>query len=177
MQNGKMINLRRVVFPVFVAVFFTACTAVGPNYQRPAIETPENWRIEYSQAVAVANVSWWAQFGDPTLNELIETALRENRDIQAAAARVDQFIGSLQTTRSQFFPQIDTTRKRAVIAPQNVGGLPSRRALTRISRSIEGHSVRHGRSTFSAGSDVRARLRKRRYLRASRAAGVLFFRS
>lgn len=106
MQNGKMINLRRVVFPVFVAVFFTACTAVGPNYQRPAIETPENWRVEYSQAVAVANVSWWAQFGDPTLNELIETALRENRDIQAAAARVDQFIGSLQTTRSQFFPQI-----------------------------------------------------------------------
>ena len=106
MQNGIMINLRRVVLPVFVAVFFTACAAVGPSYQRPAIETPDDWRVEYSQTAAFANVRWWAQFGDPKLNELIETALRENLDIQAAAARVDQFIGALQTTRSQFFPQI-----------------------------------------------------------------------
>ncbi len=106
MQNKGMINMRSIILSVLSAIFLSACAAVGPSYQRPAIETPENWRIEYPQAAAVANVSWWAQFGDPTLNDLIETALRENRDIQAAAARVDQFIGTLQTTRSQFFPQI-----------------------------------------------------------------------
>ena len=109
--------MRNIILSVLSAIFLNACAAVGPNYQRPAIETPENWRIDYPQAAAIANVRWWTQFGDPTLNDLIETALRENRDVQAAAARVDQFIGALQTTRSQFFPQIgynaDASRNRA----------------------------------------------------------------
>ena len=65
----------------------------------------------------VANTRWWEQFGDPALNQLIETALRENRDLLIAAARVDQFIGLLTTTRSQFYPQIgysfDASRNRS----------------------------------------------------------------
>ena len=43
--------------------------------------------------------------------------MRENLDIQIAAARVDQFIGALTSTRSQLFPQIgygaDASRVRA----------------------------------------------------------------
>ncbi|MDH5621872.1 MAG: efflux transporter outer membrane subunit [Gammaproteobacteria bacterium] len=109
--------MRNIILSALSAIFLNACAAVGPTYQRPTIETPENWRVEYPQAAAIANIRWWTQFGDPTFNELIETALRENRDIQAAAARVDQFIGALQTTRSQFFPQIgynaDASRNRA----------------------------------------------------------------
>jgi multidrug efflux system outer membrane protein len=40
------------------------------------------------------------------LNELVETALRENLDVRIAAARVDQFVGALTSTRSQFYPQL-----------------------------------------------------------------------
>jgi multidrug efflux system outer membrane protein len=78
---------------------------VGPDYQRPKTESPGDWRIDYPKAAEVANTKWWEQFGDPALNQLIEEALRNNLDIQAAAARVDQFLGALSTTRSQFFPQ------------------------------------------------------------------------
>ena len=54
----------------------------------------------------------------PLLDQLIEDALRENlRPVQAAAARVDQFLGALRTTRSQFYPQFgysgDASRNRA----------------------------------------------------------------
>ncbi|MDH5342865.1 MAG: efflux transporter outer membrane subunit, partial [Betaproteobacteria bacterium] len=94
----------------------TGCT-VGPDYQRPVAETPSAWRIDYPKAAEVANSRWWEQFDDPALTQLIETALRENRDIRAAAARVDQFIGVLSTTRAQFYPQIgygfDASRNRA----------------------------------------------------------------
>jgi outer membrane protein, multidrug efflux system len=93
-----------------------AC-AVGPDYERPGTEVPAQWRIDYPQAAEVANTKWWEQFGDPVLNQLIEEALRENRDVRAAAARVDQFIGQLTTTRSQFYPQIgysfDASRNRS----------------------------------------------------------------
>ena len=99
-----------------VAVALAGCT-VGPDYVRPGVDTPASWRIDYPKAADVANAKWWEQFGDPVLDELIDTALRENRDIRIAAARVDQFLGTLDSTRAQFFPQIgygaDVSRARA----------------------------------------------------------------
>ena len=92
------------------------CT-VGPNYVRPTVEMPPAWRIDYPKAADVANLKWWEQFGDPVLNQLVETALRDNRDLLIAAARVDQFIGALTATGSQLYPQIgygaDASRARA----------------------------------------------------------------
>jgi multidrug efflux system outer membrane protein len=70
------------------------------------VDAPASWRIDYPQAANVANTKWWEQFGDPALNLLVETAIQENLDLQIAAARVDQFMGALTTTRSQFYPQI-----------------------------------------------------------------------
>ena len=97
------------------SVTLAGCT-VGPDYLRPQFDTPSSWRIDYPQATELTNLQWWTQFQDPVLNQLIETALRENQDIRIAAARVDQFLGQLQTTRSQFFPQIgyglDVSRNR-----------------------------------------------------------------
>ena len=83
-----------------------AACALGPDYQRPETVSPQDWRIDYPKAAEVANTKWWEQFGDPALDQLIDEALRNNLDIQAAAARVDQFLGALTTTRSQFFPQL-----------------------------------------------------------------------
>ncbi len=104
------------VFGVLAGTLLVAC-AVGPDYKRPGVEAPGEWRIDYPKAAEVANTAWWQQFGDPALNQLIETALRENLDVQAASARVDQFLGVLSTTRSQFFPQFgysgDVSRNRA----------------------------------------------------------------
>ncbi len=99
-----------------VAVGLAGCT-LGPNYVRPSVETPTAWRIDYPKAAEVANTMWWQQFGDPVLNDLVETALRNNRDVRIAAARVDQFIGALTATGSQLYPQIgygaDASRARA----------------------------------------------------------------
>jgi multidrug efflux system outer membrane protein len=81
-----------------------ACT-VGPDWRKPQPDAPAAWRIEYSEAAEVANTRWWTAFGDPALNQLVDTALVQNRDLVQAAARVDQFLGALRTTRSQFYPQ------------------------------------------------------------------------
>src|SRR5512137_241522 len=101
---------------VLVAAGLAGC-AVGPNYVRPTVETPAAWRIEYPKAADVANLEWWKQFGDPVLDDLVDTALRNNRDLRIGAARVDQFIGALTATGSQLYPQIgygaDASRARA----------------------------------------------------------------
>ena len=100
-----MSQTRNTILAAFVAFAAAGCT-VGPDYARPAVDTPAAWRIDYPKAAEVANTKWWEQFGDPVLNELIESALRENRDVRIAAARVDQFAGALVATRSQLYPQI-----------------------------------------------------------------------
>jgi len=98
------------------ALLAVGCT-VGPDYRRPEVGTPPAWRIEVQQAAGIANTRWWQQFDDPVLDQLIDEALQGNRDLVAAAARVDRFIGQLTTTRSQFYPQfgygLDAGRSRS----------------------------------------------------------------
>jgi multidrug efflux system outer membrane protein len=105
MRSGKATEVRIAALCVAAGALLSAC-AVGPDYKRPEIKAPEEWRIDYPKAAEVANTKWWEQFGDPALDQLIDEALRNNLDIQAAAARVDRFLGALTTTRSQFFPQV-----------------------------------------------------------------------
>ena len=79
-----------------------------PRLLRPEVDTPQAWRVDYQQAAGMADTRWWAQFGDPVLNGLIETALRENYDVRIAVARIEQFLGQLRTTRSV----LPTARRR-----------------------------------------------------------------
>jgi len=99
----------------FGCALVAGCT-VGPNYVKPAVDSPVAWRIDYTQAADVANARWWEQFDDPVLTALIETSLKENRDLLIAAARVDAFLGQLNTTRAQLYPQanysLDASRNR-----------------------------------------------------------------
>jgi outer membrane protein, multidrug efflux system len=108
--------MRISTLTVLLATVVVGCT-VGPDYERPAVDAPTAWRIGYGTAAEVANTRWWEQFGDPVLNELVDSALRENLDVRIAAARVDQFIGALTSTRSQLYPQLgysaDAGRARA----------------------------------------------------------------
>jgi len=79
---------------------------VGPDYRRPAVKTPDAWRFEEKEAQDLANTQWWRQFGDPVLESLIGEALRENKDVKIAAARVEQFIGRAMVARAAQFPQV-----------------------------------------------------------------------
>jgi multidrug efflux system outer membrane protein len=88
-----------------VAALASSCT-LGPDYARPEVEIPPGWRVDYEAVADLADTKWWEQFGDPVLDGLIESALRQNLDLAVAAARVERFLGVLSTTRSQLFPQV-----------------------------------------------------------------------
>jgi multidrug efflux system outer membrane protein len=85
---------------------------VGPNYHRPAVQTPTTFRdlSEKSQlstqAASYADVPWWQVFQDPQLQELIRTALKQNYDLQIATERINQARAQVAVTRSSLFPQV-----------------------------------------------------------------------
>jgi multidrug efflux system outer membrane protein len=102
---------------------------LGPNYERPAVDAPPAFRFAEPDTKDLVNTAWWEQFQDPALNALIATALADNKDVKIAAARVEQFLGQFETTRSQLFPQaaagFDAQRQRVPLGttqlPPGVG--------------------------------------------------------
>ena len=97
--------MRKLILLSVIAMALGGC-AVGPNYARPTVDTPPSWRITDAEAKDVANTTWWGQFNDPVLDNLIGSALRENLDLQIASARVDEFAGRYGFVRADLFPQV-----------------------------------------------------------------------
>jgi len=105
---GKPRHGYAAVAVVVVLLFFSGC-AIGPDYHRPGIDAPSGWRLTEPQAKDLADTAWWEQFGDPVLTDLITTALRENKDLRIATARVEEFMGRYGTTRASLFPQVSAS--------------------------------------------------------------------
>ncbi len=93
----------------------TAGCAVGPNYHRPAVQTPGVYRDlrespeAQAQAASFADTPWWQVFQDPQLQELIRTALKENYDLQLATERITAARAQVAITRSSLFPQVQAS--------------------------------------------------------------------
>lgn len=97
--------MRTSILSAAVALALGGCM-LGPDYQRPEVEVPAAYRFAEPGAADVSNTAWWEQFQDPVLNELIQTALAENKDVKIAAARVEEYLGRFGETRSRLFPQV-----------------------------------------------------------------------
>src|ERR1700686_4457677 len=86
--------------------------AVGPNYHRPAVQTPNSFRDPadnpqlQAQVASYADLPWWQVFQDPKLQELVRTALKQNYDLQIATERINTARAQLAITRSSLFPQV-----------------------------------------------------------------------
>ncbi|MGC4073627.1 MAG: efflux transporter outer membrane subunit [Nibricoccus sp.] len=86
-----------------------ALPSVGPDYKRPVVSAPANYRDASPAASAPANAlspDWWHLFNDPALNQLEETALTANQDLRAALARVEQARAISGVARSSYFPSV-----------------------------------------------------------------------
>ena len=90
-----------------IAVLLSGC-AVGPNYKRPTVSVPTDYRDSMAAQTAAApslgNENWWQVYQDPVLADLIHTALQQNYDVRIAAARVLEAQAQLGITRANQFP-------------------------------------------------------------------------
>ena len=94
---------RLAFFSVFVLL---AGCAVGPNYKRPTVAVPTDYRgtVPAQAATMLGNEKWWDVYQDPVLTQLIRTALQQNYDARIAATRVLEAQGQLGIVRANQFP-------------------------------------------------------------------------
>ncbi|HSF66823.1 MAG TPA: efflux transporter outer membrane subunit [Nitrospiraceae bacterium] len=96
---------------LFIWVFFLAGCAVGPDYSRPDLSTPNAFRMAEAthEAASFANLPWWDLLRDEELQRLIRIALDENKDLKRAVASVEEFQSRLFITKMDFAPKADIT--------------------------------------------------------------------
>ncbi|MFO7609042.1 MAG: efflux transporter outer membrane subunit [Candidatus Krumholzibacteriia bacterium] len=103
-------------------VLLAGC-AVGPDYARPALETPlpPGWVNPAADAVpdsldtaaALGDTAggaawrWWAAFGDPVLDRLVADALAHNHRLEQAAARVLEARAGVTGAESARWPSVE----------------------------------------------------------------------
>src|ERR1700683_3645147 len=85
----------------------TGCL-MGPKYQRPAVNVPQEYRApapqQAAQASSLGNEQWWQVYQDPVLTQLIHTAIAQNYDVRIAAARVLEAQAQVGITRADQLP-------------------------------------------------------------------------
>jgi outer membrane protein, multidrug efflux system len=94
--------------------------SVGPAYHRPDIAAPAQWREAAASNGAEAvwpAAEWWHGFGSAKLDELIAEAQRNNDDLAAAVARVQEADAQARIAGAALLPSLDlgatATRERA----------------------------------------------------------------
>jgi multidrug efflux system outer membrane protein len=106
-----------------MAVALLAGCALGPRYRRPDVPIPATTRGERGPAepASLADAPWWQVFPDPSLQVLVEEAIRGNHDLVAAAARVEQARNQIAVARADLFPQVsyqgEAIREREAVPP------------------------------------------------------------
>ena len=112
--------MRRALAPVLAAAALAgsvACTTVGPDYERPKLPTPPQYRFVTGaeQAASLADAPWFQVFDDPNLQALVREAIANNLDLRIAAARVDELRARAGIVKSFLYPQVDGTASYSVI--------------------------------------------------------------
>ena len=112
MRNRLQYNFVAKAGSILLAALALSGCAVGPNYRRPAVQTPaafhgpDQAQQTAPQTASFADLPWWQVFHDPQLQELIRTALKQNYDLQIAVERVSAARAQLGIIRSNQFPQV-----------------------------------------------------------------------
>jgi outer membrane protein, multidrug efflux system len=103
--------IRRRLICSLAAAALAGCM-VGPDYTRPQTPLPASYPDEpQANAAATApapiRADWWTLYEDPTLNDLLASAISDNLDVAFAVARVEEVDADLVEANAALFPEID----------------------------------------------------------------------
>ena len=100
---------------VFVLLLALCACKVGPNYKRPTLSVPGDYRGVAPSATTqqpptgeqFAEMKWPSVYQDEVLQGLIKEALANNYDMRIAATRILQANANLGITRADQFPSVN----------------------------------------------------------------------
>ncbi len=93
---------------IALAIVFSGCTLVGPDYVKPTAQEPKQWLESTDPKIESKEVDfsdWWTVFSDPVLNDLIQAAYQQNLPLQIAGLRIYEARAQLGIAFGFQYPQ------------------------------------------------------------------------
>ena len=131
---------------LLVLLVFAAGCSFTPAAKEIETESalPEQFNPSLT-ADSTQTVDWWSGFNDPTLEQLVDSALARNFDIRVAAARIEEVQNQYRIARSELYPSINAALDRTDnSSPTNTG------ATGDIGEGIPGFPDRFDTKVYSA---------------------------
>ncbi|ALI03780.1 multidrug resistance transporter [Pseudomonas sp. FW306-02-F02-AA] len=95
-----------------LSVLMLSACAIGPDYQRPTVAEPaqykqaDGWR-QATPSDSLARGAWWELYGDQQLNGLVEKLNSANQTVAQSEAQYRQAQALVRSARGAFFPTVD----------------------------------------------------------------------
>ncbi len=134
--------MKRSTLAFLVVCAFAGCAA-GPDYKRPEVQMTSaykeggEWKLAQPQD-DLDRGKWWAVFGDPQLDALVEQVEVSNQNVLVAEAKFRQARALAAASRAAYFPTLDASvsvvRSRSPTGV--IGGTTAGRILTNRSASL-----------------------------------------
>ena len=86
------------------AAALSGCSLI-PHYERPSAPVPDTYKQASAQGESTA-IAWRDYFTDPRLQQLIDVALANNRDLRVVTLNLEQARAQFQIQRSALFPSV-----------------------------------------------------------------------
>lgn len=106
-----------LLWPGLLGLMLAAC-AVGPDYLRPSLDMPAQYKeiqadfwqparaLAQARDLPVRQGQWWAAFHDPELDVLVAKVVLDNQNVRAAVASFRQAQASLEAARASRWPSL-----------------------------------------------------------------------
>jgi multidrug efflux system outer membrane protein len=138
-------DVRNVALVLGIALASSGCNFT-PTYVRPEAPVPAEWPSGPAYANAqpataapeAPDLKWQEFFSDPKLQQLIETALTNNRDLRLAALNVERARALYGIRRAELLPTVDAT------ASGNLQRYPAGISPTGTAATVEQYRVHLG---------------------------------
>jgi NodT family efflux transporter outer membrane factor (OMF) lipoprotein len=108
-----------------VAGLLSACTMVGPEFSRPEVPWLDDWQGIPAQpgdaaptAPRAQTETWWRNFNDPVLDQLVAEAQRLNPGVRTSGLRILEARAQLGIAGSALYPQAQQVSGELVRAGQ-----------------------------------------------------------
>ncbi len=121
---SEVLRINKLTLCLFT-LLLSACVT-NPNYSVPKPQQDKKWHapsqlksqlepqpeaeleLKFEQQLQpLAASDWWQQFNDPLLNELIDEAARNNRDLAIALANIEAARAARDLAESGYFPKLE----------------------------------------------------------------------
>ncbi len=100
---------RSIIYLTILLLIGVGGCMMGPDFQKPVVNSPTEFNYEMVKTDTVLNLRWWELFQDPHLVSLIDTGLKNNKDVLIAASRVEEARLVVGYTKADQWPAIGYT--------------------------------------------------------------------